>query len=212
MDMKDYDYEKEMKNSTRSFKFGGFEMATNTTHYPDEKRSSYVATSSNPNGDTMRTTAISQRPTEKDNTYTAKMDQVGTINGKPFEHTNQVYVNKDTDTKIQEMRTKFDDYFWFAYEGKKLNEKDAGTYNECSTTNECDKSGLLTQCCVNAVMKYPKTGEWDNMYRCMTTAVADANFEMNLGDFQVNMQCIGNGAAALAASGAVATLAALSLF
>ena len=47
----------------------------------------------------------------------------------------------------------------------------------------------------------------------MTKGIVDANFNMNIGDFSVNMQCVGSGAKYIVASGAAAiTMAAMTLF
>merc|ERR1711998_438450 len=100
----------------------------------------------------------------------------GTIDGSDFYHTNTAHVDKADNSKVQEMMVKFDNYFMYAFDGKNLSAEDADYAQECSTTSDCGYSGFGTSCCVNAVMKNELTGEWCNMYRCMTQAIVDANF------------------------------------
>ena len=161
-----------------------------------------------PNGYTLD--ATSQRPTPGNNKYQAHMIIEGEWDGEKYYKFQNATVNKDNNEMRSTMIEKFSDYFMYAL--KTRTQKQLGN-PECSTSAECGDSNLLTYCCVNAVMKHEKSGQWENIHRCMTKGIVDANFNMNLGDFTVNMQCVGSGAKALAATGvAAATLAAMTLY
>ena len=69
----------------------------------------------------------------------------------------------------------------------------------------------MTDCCVNTVLLHPATGTQDVQYRCMSKAVVDSNIDFQLGDFSVNMKCIGSGAAALAVGASMLSLSAMGL-
>ena len=108
------------------------------------------------------------------------------------------------DTKIGEMRSIWQDYFYYAMDAK--NVTIGAQVNECSTTQECSDSGETTQCCVSTVLIHEESGTQDLMYRCMTKTVANANIDMQLGDFSVNMKCVGSGAAMLVAGASLMTM------
>ena len=61
-------------------------------------------------------------------------------------------------------------------------------------------------------MYHSATDTQDSMYRCMSKSVVDANIDMTLGDFRVNMKCIGSGAAALAVGASMVSLSAMGLY
>ena len=135
----------------------------------------------------------------------------GTVNGDPYFKEQSVMVDKDTDQMSSSMIEKFKDYFMYAM----MTRTNEMTENqECSMDADCGNSNLKTFCCVNAVMKKPKTGKWENTHRCMTKGVVDANFNINLGDFNVKMQCVGAGSSYLIATTgiAAASMAAMTLF
>ena len=121
------------------------------------------------------------------------------------------YEDVDTSSKIKEMRYTWSKYFYYAFEAKNVTDEVAAA--ECSTGNDCDNSGAATQCCVSAAMHHEASNTQDIVYRCMTKSVThkDRDFRMSLGDFTVNMQCIGSGASFLA-MGASAALVAQSMF
>ena len=127
--------------------------------------------------------------------------------------TTNSYYNETTHTKVNEMRRKYDDYFSYAFEAKNItmDEGDA-LIAECSTTQECSDSNEMNQCCVNTVLRHPATGTEDIHYRCMTKSVVDANIDFSLGDFKVNMKCVGSGAAYLAAGASMLSLSAMGLY
>ena len=127
--------------------------------------------------------------------------------------TENIYNNPDTNTKIVEMRRKYEDYFAYTFEAKNITSEDAANLvAECSTNQECSDSQLMTQCCVNTVLLHPATGTEDVQYRCMTKAMVDSNIDFTLADFKVNMKCIGSGAAYLAAGASMITLSAMGLY
>ena len=137
------------------------------------------------------------------------MDQTIAENKPKFD----IKVNELTE-KAKEMRVKFNDYFEYALQAKKIAEDEDLSLPECSTSQECGDSGKLQKCCVNAVFHHKASNTKDVMYRCMPTAVVDANIDFQLGDFEVQMNCEGqvNSGAAMLATGASLALVAASLF
>ena len=123
--------------------------------------------------------------------------------------TTSVLNDPETGSKISEMRQKFSDYFSYSFNAKGLS-MDEATQAQCSTSQECDTTGELTQCCVSAQLTHTDTDTKDVMYRCMTKTVANAGLDLVLDNFQVKLECIGSGAAVLGAS--VASLVALTLY
>ena len=127
--------------------------------------------------------------------------------------TTKFYHDPETKTMIEEMRQKWDDYFFYSFQAKNVTEEAAAILtNECSTSQECSDSAETTQCCVNTVLNHPATGTKDIMYRCMTKSVVNANINMELGDFQVNMKCMGSAASALAVGASLVSVVAASLY
>ena len=119
------------------------------------------------------------------------------------------YEDEQTGMKVNEMRRTWEDYFFYAFSAKSVSSE--LTVAECSTSQECDNSGEMTQCCVSTSLYHPATDTQDIMYRCMTKTVANANINMQLDDFSVNMKCVKGGAQMLAVGASAAALA-LSLF
>ena len=73
--------------------------------------------------------------------------------------TENVYSNPETNTIVKEMRRKYSDYFYYTLKARNItNDQAEGVIADCSTNQECDNSGVQTQCCVNSVMKHPATG------------------------------------------------------
>lgn len=112
--------------------------------------------------------AHSKRPTEGDNTYQASMVVNGNFDGDAYYKENKVLVDKDTNQMTSTMIEKFQDYFMYAMMTRTNEMQDN---QECSTDLECGDSGQKTFCCVNAVMKQPKSGQWENVHRCMTRGI-----------------------------------------
>ena len=136
-----------------------------------------------------------------------------TFNSSRANVTENTYFNPDTNTTISEMRRKYEDYFAYSFEAKNVtNDVATNLIAECSTSTECDNSNEMTQCCVNTVLLHSATGTQDVQYRCMSKGAVDANIDMQLGDFKVNMKCIDSGAAYLAVSASMVTLSAMALF
>ena len=50
------------------------------------------------------------------------------------------------------------------------------------------------------------------MYRCMTKSLINANIDLQIEDFSVNMKCVGSGAKMLAVGASAAAMVALSLY
>ena len=117
-----------------------------------------------------------------------------------------------TNSKISEMRRKFDDYFAYSFDGKNITNSDAAVFSECSTSQECSDSGQMTKCCMNTVLLHEATGTQDVMYKCMTKSIADVNIDMYISDFKVNMKCLGSGASILAVGASLLTLSAITLY
>lgn len=43
-------------------------------------------------------------------------------------------------------------------------------------------------------MKEPSKGTQHNIFRCMTSKIADADIDIRINGFEVSMKCIGSGA------------------
>ena len=144
-----------------------------------------------------------------DNSTALGAPQVTTVTFNADHTYNKTWTKEHATNKINEMRKKFTDYFEYALDAKGVAANT--TMPTCSTSQECADGGMLTKCCVSATMHHKSTGTKDAMYRCMTKAVAEANVDLQLADFSVNMKCIGKNSAAMIGA-SVATLAALTLY
>ena len=126
--------------------------------------------------------------------------------------TETVITNPDTNSKVSEMRSKYGDYFAYAFSAKNITTEEAGNMiAQCSTAQECADSNSLQKCCVHTTLHHKATDTQDIQYRCMTKSVVNGNMDIELGDFRVQMKCLGNGATYLAgvAMGAAAVMTTL---
>lgn len=109
------------------------------------------------------------------------------------------------------MKTKFDDYFNY---GLDIMRADSDLDEPvCALDSECGDNGFFTKCCSKVVMYDPRSNVKDVSYRCLNKGILPGSVNMQLGDFNLQMQCLESGALKMVA-GAVAasTLAALTLF
>merc|ERR1719313_1599809 len=88
-------------------------------------------------------------------------------------------------TLYKETVKKFDQYFWYSLQTKNLQVGEEQP--QCQLDSDCGGLGS-TKCCVNAVM-LKDDGTQHQTYRCMTKAVAQANMEMTIDDFTINIAC-----------------------
>ena len=117
---------------------------------------------------------------------------------------------KEGDTKIKEMRRQYRNYFVYSLDAKGVESGLADTFaTDCDTNTDCGNSGNEAQCCVHTELFHSASNTKDVHYKCMTKKVAHANMDIQLGDMQVKMRCLGSGATVLALS-AVTTAAAMS--
>ena len=135
-----------------------------------------------------------------------------TFEGAKANVTSTTAVNPQTHTVLSTMRRKYRDYFAYSFKAKNVTNEEAGLIiAECDTSSDCGDSGETQHCCVNTVLRHPATNTQDIQYRCMTKNVVNANVDLELGDFSVQMKCMGSGAATLFGSviGAAAVMASL---
>ena len=153
----------------------------------------------------------------QDNTTVGSYTFTGEKDGKPMtEQVNYVVSgdkdNKEERTVVKELIRKFDQYFYYAMETKNL--EIGSEQHQCQLDSQCGtEGGIMTKCCVNAIMKNTTSNTQDQIYRCMTKTVADASMDLKINDMQVSMRCASGAAyisAAFAAS--AATLAAMTLY
>ena len=133
--------------------------------------------------------------------------------GEGFEFEQQQgYATDDSGESYMRQVQKFDQYFNFAIDH--MNAAPGTMVQSCASSSDC-VSNYDKHCCVNVVMRDGETGRVNNIYRCMTEAVADANMQVSIEGWEVQMSCIGgaSGAASMAASGIAALgLAGMALF
>ena len=82
--------------------------------------------------------------------------------------------------------------------------------------SDCGNSGYRTKCCAKTVMYDPETDTKDVNYRCMNRGMVQGDVRMIMGDFQLEMHCMGSSESSsvklFGGVAAVATLATLTLF
>ena len=111
---------------------------------------------------------------------------------------------------IKEMRRQYRNYFVYSVDAKGVaaNMVD-NTLLDCDVNTDCGNSGNEAQCCVHTELFHAASNTKDIHYKCMTKKMAHANMDIQLGDMQVKMRCLGSGATYLALT-AVTTAAAMS--
>ena len=153
----------------------------------------------------------------KDNVTVGSYTFEGEKDGKPMsEQVNYLVTgdkeDKESRTVVKELIKKFDQYFYYAMETKNL--EIGQVEHQCTIDSQCGKEGdVKTKCCVNAIMQDKESNTEDQIYRCMSKTVADANMDMKINDMTVSMRCASSAAymsAAFAAS--AASLAAMTLY
>ena len=205
----------ELDDGTNNFEFKAGDVAVTSEKKVKDGRWAWNGTVNNDKKDTsllLRGAGKKSNEEEGDFESNGVMTIGGKKDGKDVTYRSTWNHDKATGMKTKENMRKFDDFFHYAYYGKKVPQDTEVA--QCSTNADCGNSGILTQCCVSVLMK-ENDGTQSMMHRCMNKAVASRNFEMTLNDFEVSMNCVGkdNGSAGLVAGAAASlSLAALTLF
>lgn len=163
------------------------------------------------------TTKIEGATTTQGNVTQGNWKISGEKDGKQGSEQVSYIVTGDKDDKknrvmIKETIKKFDQFFYYAMDGKNL--ELGSEEKQCQLDSQCGEEGETTKCCVSAVFRNKENEKQHELYRCMNKAVAHANMDITMNDHTISMRCQKSGAAYIAATFAAsaATLAAYTLY
>jgi len=94
---------------------------------------------------------------------------------------------KKNKSSMMEYRVKFDQYFEYGMQATGLAK--GSMTKQCSNTKDCNGMYYSKMCCVSSIITDKKSGTQDSMFRCMNYRLAQANFQMKMDDFAIQMQC-----------------------
>ena len=95
------------------------------------------------------------------------------------------------------MKTKFKDYYNYAFTKTTAANDESSIKPECSTSEECGKSKAKPNvCCVNTILDDKVSGTKDILYSCMNVRETQASH--NIDFFEVTMKCVDSNGKVLA--------------